>query len=336
MASPGWSCPCPEEVRVSRNVAIAGEAPKAVIPAVPAVPPDPSKKTLTIKRIEAIGEEGKERTWLGVGLDEPDEALCAQLGLKDGAGLLVTYVAGDSPAEKAGLQKNDVLLEMEGQTLLVPAQLQKLVQARKEGDQVTLKFLRGGKEDSVNATLGKTKTRVMTADGDNALIWKSAPGAYSYTLTPGAHADHMIILEKALKEAKIDQERVKVEVQRSMEEARKAMEEALRTTRKADGSLKEVHKELEALAKAQVFMPNDAMVVVRSSGKSSKSMVQADESGTIVLVKNPKLRLTAHDKDGNMLFDGEVETKEQREQVPADLWKKVEPLVEKFSSGVDE
>jgi hypothetical protein len=65
-------------------------------------------------------------------------------------------------------------------------------------------------------------------------------------------------------------------------------------------------------------------------------MVRADETGTIVLVKNPKLRLTAHDQDGKMLFDGEVETKEQREKIPADLLKKVEPMIEKFSSGDDE
>jgi S1-C subfamily serine protease len=36
-------------------------------------------------------------------------------------------VAPDSPAAKAGLEKNDVLAELEGQLLVVPAQLRKLV-----------------------------------------------------------------------------------------------------------------------------------------------------------------------------------------------------------------
>jgi len=322
-------CATAQEAKSAGDVAVA-------VPAVKPVPPV-APKAITIKRLEATEEEGKERTWLGVGLAEPDEALISQLGLKDGAGLLVTYVAKESPAETAGLQKNDVLLEMEGQILIVPGQLQKLVQGRKEGDKVTLKFLRGGKNDSVDATLGKTKTRVMSADGDNAFVWRTTPGAFAFAHAPeAAHADHMVVLEKALKDAKIDQERVKVEVKRSMEEARKAMQEALRTTSKADGSLNDLHRELEQLAKARVFMPNDATVVVRNTGKSSKSMVSTDDSGTIVLVKNPKLRLTVHDKDGKLLFDGEIESQAQREKIPTDLLKKVEPMLEKFSSGDDE
>ena len=46
--------------------------------------------------------------------------------------------------------------------------------------------------------------------------------------------------------------------------------------------------------------------------------------------------MVAHAKDGKLLFDGEVETKEQCEKVPADLWKKVEPLIEKISADGDE
>ena len=321
------NCALPIEPEPADGITVVGVSPNGT--------GESSKKSITIKRLEAVEEEGKERTWLGVGLAEPDEALIAQLGLKDGVGLLVTHVAKESPAEKAGLQKNDVLLEMDGQTLVVPEQLQKLVQARKEGEKASVKFLRGGKKDSVTALLGKTKTRVMSADGDNSFVWRTEPGAFAFA-HPGqtAHsADHLIVLEKALRDAKIDQKRVKEEVQRSMEEARKAMEEALRTTKQADGSLKDVHKELEALARTRVFMPNESKVVVCTTDKSNKSMVQADDSGTIVIVKNPKLRLTAHDRDGKMLFDGEIENQEQREKIPEDLRKKVEPMLEKFSSG---
>jgi hypothetical protein len=112
------------------------------------------------------------------------------------------------------------------------------------------------------------------------------------------------------------------------------MGEALRTTTNQE-SLRQAQKELEALAKAGVFVANDARVTVRSTDKATKSLVTTDDAGTIVLVANPKLRLTAHDQDGKLLFDGEVETQAQREKVPADLWKKVEPLIEKLSSDDD-
>lgn len=339
----GWAFdldPEADGVKVVNVVASSGEADKA----------DSStgekKKSIIIKRIEASGgaAEEKERTWLGVGLAEPDEALVAQLGLKDGAGLVVTYVAKDSPAEKAGLKRNDILLELEGQSLVVAAQLQKLVQARKEGDKVAVKYLRGGKKESATVTLGKSKGLAMGADGDanSFVIHSGEPGALAFTMGGGtaaggggAHGEHMIVLKKALDDAKMDQKRIQVEVRRSVDEARKAMEEALRTTKGGSFSAAQ-QKELEALAKAGVFVPQDANVTIRRIEKSSKSMVTADDAGTVVLVKNPKLRLTAHDKDGKMLFDGEIETKEQREKVPADLLKKVEPMIQKFSSDADE
>lgn len=322
-----------EEVEVVRDVAVAADA------AAKDAARTEKKRSIVIKRIEAPGDDAevKERTWLGVGLSEPDEALVSQLGLKDGAGLVVSYVAEGSPAAKAGLQKNDLLLEMEGQSLVVPAQLQKLIQARKEGDQVTLKFLRGGQRESVTATLGKTKARSRAVDGDNVFVWHAGGpgGAAGLDDDRAAHAEHMVILKKALEDAKFDQKRVQVEVRRSVDEARKAMEEALRTAKQPE-ELRQVKKELEALAKAGVFVANDATVVVRNTDKATKSMVTTDDSGTIVLVANPKLRLTVHDKEGKLLFDGEVETKEQREKVPADLWKKVEPMIEKFSAGDEE
>ena len=322
-----------EELKVVRPVAVAGASADMESGG------SEKKKSIVIKRIEAPGDdaEAKERTWLGVGLDEPDEALVSQLGLKDGAGLVVTYVAEDSPAAKSGLQKNDVLLDLDGQTLVVPAQLQKMVQARKEGAQVALKFLRGGQPKSVTATLGKTKAGAMMADGENTFVWHAGnPGGMTIAGGPGApHADHMLILKKALEDAKIDQKHLQVEIRRSVDEARKTIDEALRSTSNQD-SLRQAKQELEALAKAGVLLPNDARVSVRSTDKSSKSLVTTDDSGTIVLVGNPKLRLTAHDKDGKLLFDGEVETKEQCEKVPADLWKKVEPMIEKLSADGEE
>src|SRR5688572_20332695 len=102
----GTGCATAQQAKSSGGEVVA-------VPATKPVPPV-ARRAITIKRLEATEEEGKERTWLGVGLAEPDEALISQLGLKDGAGLLVTYVAKDSPADKAGLLKNDVLLEMEG------------------------------------------------------------------------------------------------------------------------------------------------------------------------------------------------------------------------------
>jgi len=119
---------------------------------------------------------------------------------------------------------------------------------------------------------------------------------------------------------------------------RKAMEDALRQaqTTSADAVSQAQKRQLEALAKAGVFVPETANVTIRTTEKASKSLVRTDDSGTIVLVKNPRLRLTVHDQAGKLQFDGEVETPEQKAEIPAELLKKVEPILEQFTSGAAE
>ena len=56
-------------------------------------------------------------------------------------------------------------------------------------------------------------------------------------------------------------------------------------------------------------------------------------TGTYVIVANPKKHLTAHDKEGKLSSDGEVETSEQQEKVPKDVWKKVQPMIEQLNQA---
>ena len=72
-------------------------------------------------------------------------------------------------------------------------------------------------------------------------------------------------------------------------------------------------------------------MTVRSTGQRVKSVVKSDDSGTIVIVSNPKPHLTAHDKEGKLMFDGEIDTPKQRAKVSPELWEKVEPLLDKVA-----
>jgi hypothetical protein len=78
--------------------------------------------------------------------------------------------------------------------------------------------------------------------------------------------------------------------------------------------------------------PPTPRVTVRSSANSVQSLVHADDTGTYVLVRNPRLRLTAHDREGELWFDGEIETEAQRAEVPAEVWKRVEPLLDRMTA----
>ena len=299
-----------------------------------------NKTVVIVKTLEPVaGEElaaPRDRSWLGVAVEEASEALASQLSLAPGVGLLVTYVTPDSPAAKAGLEKNDVLVELEGQSLVHPAQLRKLVQVRKEGDTAELTFYRGGKKQTASAALAKAPAGLGALEEGQSWMGDLPDLSRSFRNLPIGDAIRSQIqaYRDSLGHLKLDQKKVQVEVRRSMEQAQKAMEEAMRYSTNAASAA--AAKALKELQHAGLLADNSASVTVRSTGERVQSVVKSDESGTFVIVSNPKPRLTAHDKDGKLLFDGEIDTPEQRAKVPPELWEKVEPLLDKLAPKVEE
>ena len=111
-------------------------------------------------------------------------------------------------------------------------------------------------------------------------------------------------------------------------QARKAIQDAMRNVTNAEP----LRKMLENLDRSRVVVDDKANVVVRSSGKNVKSVVKSDDSGTLVLIRNPRLYLTVHDKDGKLLFDGPIETQDERAKVPPEVWDRAEPLLDQMHS----
>jgi hypothetical protein len=272
----------------------------------------------------------KEVAWLGLSTDEASEALIAQLGLDSAIGLVVTYVAPEGPAAQAGLQKHDVLSEIDGQALAHPAQLRKLVQSRSPGQTVDLVYYRAGKKDSVSITLGKT-TPVTGLPGEEHR-WSGDLRELQRQLRDLPLGDtlreQMKNLRESLGRMRIDHEEVRKDIRRSLEQARKSIEELLRQTTNTHKSLGTTSRILEDLARGDIEFSKDATVIVKSSGAAVKTIVKTDKTGTYVIIADPLKRLTAHDKNGRLLFDGEIETEEQRAKVPADIWKRVEPMLQ--------
>ncbi len=99
----------------------------------------------------------EKHTYLGVAVEPVPAALAAHLPgmLTKDQGVLVTNVAADSPAGKAGLKEHDVLLSFDDQKLFSADQLTKLVRGEKAGREVTLTIVRGGKAEKVKATLAE-------------------------------------------------------------------------------------------------------------------------------------------------------------------------------------
>ena len=101
---------------------------------------------------------------LGVRLEEVDREAAARLKLKEEKGALVTEVIAGSPAEKAGLREDDVILRFQGESVLTAAQLARLVRDVPAGRKVDLDVIRAGAPIKVSATLERgewTHDRVL-------------------------------------------------------------------------------------------------------------------------------------------------------------------------------
>jgi serine protease Do len=93
-------------------------------------------------------ENAKPYTFLGVSTEKSDD------------GAKIYNITKESPAEKAGLQKDDIIYKIGDEKVVDAATLSNIVKAKKEGDKVNIYFLRDGKKKEVNATLGKHKFSV--------------------------------------------------------------------------------------------------------------------------------------------------------------------------------
>ncbi len=91
---------------------------------------------------ELIQDGSIEHAYLGVSL--PD----------DGAARLGEVVDG-TPADRAGLRADDVVVEVDGEPIETGDELREAIDAHKPGDKITLTIRRAGDERTVEVTLGE-------------------------------------------------------------------------------------------------------------------------------------------------------------------------------------
>src|ERR1019366_9919668 len=83
-------------------------------------------------------------SFLGVGIQEIDSNRAKELKLPDEAGVEVTRIAPDSPAEKAGIKTGDVITQYNGQRVDGMDQFCRLVRETPPGHEVKIGIIRNG------------------------------------------------------------------------------------------------------------------------------------------------------------------------------------------------
>jgi len=95
------------------------------------------------------------KPYLGVILQPLDEELAQYFGAPNTDGALVSYVAPGSPAEKAGMLKGDVIIEINKNKLKTPDDVTEAVKKAKVGASLIVQILRDGHSKSVTVKAGE-------------------------------------------------------------------------------------------------------------------------------------------------------------------------------------
>lgn len=261
----------------------------------------------------------KPTPYIGVITTPPPGVLSAQLGLAEGFGLVVSDVLPDSPAAKAGVQRYDVLTKFNDQQLVDSGQFSTLVRALKKGDEASITLIRKTQEQKVTVTI------------DERLL----PERHSFPFPggfPGGDMRHM--------HGDIDKPGSQPsEGGRSYGDRMRMYQERMQAAQggqsagspgpSADGAppippediLREVRP--GGVAQIRLLRPDGAVTYNMANAR----LVMKDDTGEIEMTTHDgKRSLLAKNDKGETVFDGPIDTEEQRKALPEDVRKKLEMI----------
>lgn len=115
-----------------------------------AVPSDTAKAV-----IADLGDDGTvERGWLGVSIQPVTEDIAAALGMDEPKGVLIAQVNADTPADKAGMKRGDIVIMIDGKDVEAPRDLTRMVAFARPGTTMKISILRAGQPTDMRVVLG--------------------------------------------------------------------------------------------------------------------------------------------------------------------------------------
>ena len=254
--------------------------------------------------VSVYGKSHSKVTFLGVSSSTLPARMSEQLNLPPNIYLSVDQVSPESPASEAGLEIYDVILQLNDQILVNSPQLKALVRMKKPGDNVELKILRKGKPQTLQVTLSEIdkpfEKRIPHIGFKGLGTLPSDLFSQNFDLlSPNLNSS----IRELLKEHGLSQ-----------------VPQVLDPT-KSDSIELDLNNPIHG---SQITPPN-----VKSFSFSSQQnhIIIADDEGTIEFtLKDGKKYLKATDADGNTVFDGRVDTDQQRKKLPKNIREKLQKI----------
>ena len=124
-----------------------------------AVPSD--AVVVVIDQLRLYGET--RRGWLGVNIQSITDDLAETYNVKESTGALVSSVAPDGPAAKAGILEGDVILKFDGKDVNSMRGLPRIVAQTQIGKEVDVEIIRKGQRKTVRVAVGRLAEDVKPA-----------------------------------------------------------------------------------------------------------------------------------------------------------------------------
>jgi serine protease Do len=109
------------------------------------------------------------RVWIGITYVPVTAALARSSNLPVNKGALIVAVTPNSPAASAGLREEDIITSVDQRVIDDTTSVMDVIMQKKLGDRIQVTFLRDGKEQTVDITLGRVPTRGTAPDGGTPL-----------------------------------------------------------------------------------------------------------------------------------------------------------------------
>jgi len=135
-----------------------------------------AKEMAALAKLSKKSESG---AFLGIVPEEVTSDVATDYGVAAGQGVLIEETVGGSPADEAGLRANDILVSINGSRLTGPSELRVQLKKYKEGDEVALVYMRGGKERTANVKLDDSGS-------ENEFNWSWGEAAPMPPMAPNA------------------------------------------------------------------------------------------------------------------------------------------------------
>ena len=270
----------------------------------------------------AAGAEGKKVPFIGVVTSPLGEQVRAQTTLSEDVGLSVDIVSPDSPAAKAGLKAHDILAKYDDQLLCAAVQLSALVKRTGTGNKAMLTVLRAGKELPIEVTVGEHAAQAtFKVEGVNIAIGQPGqPGGPR--VVAGQPLDPAVL--KLLEELELKGGSINHPVYGFVPRA-PGSDASILLPQSPAPNASPLQRQADQLQRN--IQRNQRIVVVNPNVQSQSQSVSivANDDGRVELREtNGKRTVTILDKAGAQQYSGALDSKEDREKIPAELRSRVE------------